>query len=90
MIVTFWTGSHFWEDSLHDGVTALVVRDDQLLGVGDDAALALGPGHDPLEGLLEVDLDDGLAVASRGEDCALVDEVREVRAGPWPTRRKPW
>ena len=69
------------QDPLDDGVTALVVGDDRLLGVRDDPRLALGAGDDPLEGLLEVGHPDDLLVAARGEDRGLVDEVGEVRAG---------
>ena len=52
-----------------------------LLGVGDDPALALRAGDDPLEGLLELGHPDDLLVAPGGEDRRLVDEVREVGAG---------
>ena len=62
-------------------MAALVVGDDQLLGVRDDPALALRPGHDPLDGLLELGHPDELLVAARGEDRRLVDEVGEVGAG---------
>ena len=58
----------------------LVVGDDLLLGVGDDPALALGPGHDPLQGFLELGHADDLLVAPSRQDGCLVDEVGQVRA----------
>ena len=42
------------QDALDDGVAALVVGDDRLLRVADDAALALRAGHDALERLAEL------------------------------------
>src|SRR5258708_32510539 len=39
-----------------------------------------GP-RDLLEGLLEVDLGDDLAVPARGQDRGFVHDVREIRAG---------
>ena len=62
-------------------MAALVVGDDRLLGVADDAALALRAGHDTLERLAELGRADDLLVAPRGEDGRLVDEVGQVRAG---------
>ena len=68
------------QDALDDGVTALVVGDDRLLGVADDAALALRAGDDALERLAELGDGDDLLVAPRGEDGGLVDQVGQVRA----------
>ena len=81
MIVTLATGSHLGRIALDDGVTALVVGDDRLLGVRDDARLALRSGDDPLQGLLELGHADDLLVAPRRQDGRLVDEVGEVGAG---------
>ena len=81
MIVTLFTGIALGQDPLDDGVAALVDGDDPLLGVRDDPALALRAGDDPLEGLVELGHADDLAVAPRGQDGGLVDEVGEVRAG---------
>ena len=69
------------QDALHEGMAALVVGDDGLLLVADDAALALRAGHDALQRLAELRRADGLLVAARGQDGGLVDEVGEVRAG---------
>ena len=83
------------QDALDEGVTALVVGDDRLLGVADDAALALRAGHDALERLAELAGADDLLVAPRGEDGRLVDEVGQVRAarsratgGRWTAGRR--
>ena len=62
-------------------VTGLVVRDDLLLLVGDQAALALRTGDDAVDGLFELDHVDLLLAVTRGEQRGLVDEVGEVGAG---------
>src|SRR5438105_653923 len=64
-----------------EGVAGLVVGDDPLLFLGDDARTALRTKGDLLERLLEVDLADGLLVAARCEDRGLVHDVGQVRAG---------
>src|SRR6266550_7959602 len=64
-----------------EGVAGLVVGHDPFLFLGDDARTALGTKGDLLERLLEVDLADGLFVATRGEDRGLVHDVRQVGAG---------
>src|SRR3954468_19861542 len=73
------------QDALDDGVTALVIGDDRLLGVRDDGGLALGAGDDPLQGFLELGHADDLLVPASREDRRLVDEVGEIRSGE--TRR---
>ena len=79
-IVTLVTGSHFGKHALHDGVAALVVGDDLLLLLGDDAAPALRSGDHAVDRLVELGHADGLLVAARGQDGGLVDEVREIGA----------
>ena len=81
MIVTLLHRVALGQDALHDGVAALVDGDDPLLRVGDDAALALRAGDDPLQGLVELRHADDLAVAPRGQDGGLVHEVGQVGAG---------
>ena len=61
-------------------VAGLVVGDDVLLLLGDDARAPFGTEGDLLERLLEVDLGDDLPVPARGEDRGLVHDVREVRS----------
>ena len=81
MIVTLLDRVALRQDPLDDGVAALVVGDDRLLGVRDDPRLALRAGDDPLERLLELGHPDDLLVAAGRQDRRLVDEVREVGAG---------
>ena len=69
------------QDVADDGVAGLVVRDDLLLVLGDQAALALGTGDDAVDGLFELDHVDLLAAVARGQQRGLVHEVREVGAG---------
>jgi hypothetical protein len=45
------------------------------------ATLALGAGHDPVDGFLDLLHRDGLLVAAGGEQRRLVDRVREIGAG---------
>ena len=59
---------------------AFVDGDDPLFGVGDDAALPLRAGHDPLQGLVELGHADRLAVSPRGQDGCLVHEVGQIGA----------
>ena len=61
-------------------VAHLVEGDGQLLLLADHPALALRAGDDAGDRLLEVVHDDDLAVAARGEDRRLVDQVGEVGA----------
>src|SRR5205814_2362270 len=62
-------------------VAGLVVGDDPLLFLGDDARSPLGTERHLLERLLEVDLRDLLLVAARREDRGLVHDDRQVGAG---------
>src|SRR5438128_9999620 len=59
----------------------LVVGDDILLGLRDHPRLALGPGDDARDGLLELDLTDRVLVAARGKNSGLIDRVDDVGAG---------
>src|SRR6476661_9594397 len=68
------------QDALHDSVAALVVRDDRLLRIRDDARLALRACDDPFQCFLELGHPDDLLVAAGGQDRRLVHEVREVRS----------
>jgi ABC-type dipeptide/oligopeptide/nickel transport system ATPase component len=63
------------------GVPALVVGDDLPFLLGQQHALALRAGGDPVDRLLERGHRDLGSVAARGEQRALVDHVRQVRAG---------
>ncbi len=65
----------------HQGVPALVVGGHLLLFLAHDPALALGPGDDAVDGLLERVVRDGLLVAAGGQQRGLVDDVLEVGAG---------
>ena len=65
----------------HERVTRLVVGDDPLLLVGDDAALALRAGDDPLDRVLELHHVDGLLAVTRGQQRRLVHQVGQVGAG---------
>ena len=60
---------------------ALVVRDHALLALGDQAALAFGPGHHAVDRLLELGQADQLEVVPGGEERGLVHEVGEIGAG---------
>ena len=66
------------EDSLHDGVSALVIRDDLLLFFADDPAAPLRPGDDAIECLAELGHPHGFLVATGGQDRGLVDEVGDI------------
>src|SRR5919112_91034 len=67
--------------ALHDGVSALVVRDDLLLLLRDDPAAALGARDHAVDRLVELGHADALLVTPRREDRGLVDEVRQIGAG---------
>ncbi len=71
---------HVGEHAGDEGVADLVIGGDRLLALGDDAALALGAGDHAVDGLFELVHADGLAVAPRGEDRGLVDQVLQVGA----------
>ena len=62
-------------------VTAFVVGDQAAFLLVHDAALPLGPRHDPVDGFLDLLHGDRLLVPTRGEQRSLVDRVREVGAG---------
>ena len=64
----------------HQRVPGLVVGEDPLLLLADDAAL-LETGDDALQRRLELGLADAVEVAAAGEDRRLVADVREVGAG---------
>ena len=63
----------------HERVAGLVVGEDALLLLGDDAAL-LEARHDPLHCVIEVLLADVPHLDAAGEDGGLVADVREVGA----------
>ncbi len=63
----------------HERVATLVVGEDPLLLLGDDAPL-LEPGDDPLYRRLEVGLADELLLRAAGENGGLVADVGEVGA----------
>ena len=69
------------QDVADDDVAALVVGGDQLLLVAHDQRLALGPGDDPVDGLLELQHADLLQVVAGGEQGRLVEQVGQVGAG---------
>jgi hypothetical protein len=64
-----------------EGVTALVVRGDELLLVLHDARAALRTGDDAVDGLVEGAHVDELRVGARREQRGLVEHVGEVGAG---------
>jgi len=64
----------------HERVPGLVVGEDPLLLLRDDAAL-LEAGDDALHGTLEVVLHDRRALLAAGEDRRLVADVGEVGSG---------
>ena len=59
----------------------LVIGHGQLVALGDDGVLALIAGDDGLDRFLQVALGDGLAARLDGGNRALVDDVRQLRAG---------
>ena len=81
MIEILCTGSVFGQRVRDERVTALVVRDDALLALGDEAAAALGTGHHAVDRLFELRQADELEVVARREQRGLVHEVGEVGAG---------
>ena len=64
-----------------EGVAGLVVGDHLVLAGAADAALALGPKHDAVDGLFELGHADALLVDAGGQDRGLVDQVGQVGAG---------
>ena len=80
-MLILWIGIGVGQHVADERVTGLVVRDDLLLLLGDESALALGTGDDALDGLVELDHVDLLLAVPRGEERRLVHEVREVGAG---------
>src|SRR5438309_1431403 len=64
-----------------EGMPTLVVSRDLLLLLAHDAGLALRPGHDTVDALLERRQRDLLLVAARGEQRGFVDDVGEVGTG---------
>ncbi len=65
----------------HQGVPALVVSDDLALLLRQQHALALRTRSHPVNGLLERGHLDLRLVRPRGQQGALVDHIRQVRAG---------
>ena len=65
----------------HQGMAALVVRDDLARLLVHHAVLALGARHQALHGFVDFGHADDLLVAARGEQSRLVHEVHEVGAG---------
>ena len=63
------------------GVPGFVERDDLALAADQQAALALGAGHDAVDGLFNLRLGDALLAAAGGEDRGLVEQVGKLRAG---------
>ncbi len=57
-----------------------MIRRDELLLVLHDAGAALRAGHHAVDGLIQRAVVDQLRVAARGEQCGLVEHVREVGA----------
>ena len=69
------------EEERRDGVTGLVVRRQAARTLGHDAALLLRT-HDDLEDrLVDIRLHDEAALAARGHDGGLVEEVLQIRTG---------
>src|SRR5215210_3169671 len=64
----------------HERVAHLVVGRDLALLLGEQPRLLLGPGDDAHDALLELLLPDRLPAAPRGQQCRLVDEIRQVGA----------
>jgi hypothetical protein len=64
-----------------EGVTAFVIRDDATFIGVHDPTLALGAGHDAIDGFLDLAQRDGLLRPARREQRGLVDDVGQVRAG---------
>ena len=79
MMVTLWIGVAVRQHVTDDCVTGLVVCDDLLLFVRDQAALALRAGDDAVDALFELDHVDLLLAVTRGQKRRLVDEVRRGR-----------
>ena len=59
-------------------MTTLVVGDDLLLCIGNQAALALWAGHHAIKRLGKLVHANGALAATCGEDRRLVHEVREI------------
>src|SRR5450755_1541766 len=69
-------------DGAHnDSVSNLVIRDDRLLSVGNQAALALGTRHDAQNGLIELRLADHALPIARRQQRGLVQQAGKVSAG---------
>ena len=64
-----------------EGVAALVVRGDLLLGLADDPALAPGTADHPVDGLLQCRAGDDRPVLPGSQQRGLVDDIGEVGAG---------
>jgi hypothetical protein len=68
------------EHVTHQSVPGLVVGDDLLLFLADDAALSLRPRDDTVNRFVELGHLYFLLAAPRRQDGAFVDQVRQVRA----------
>src|SRR5918995_2916574 len=65
-------------------VATLVIRDHALLALAHDARLAFGTGHNAIDRFLDLLRPDHPLAPARGEECRLVDDVRQIGAGePW-------
>ena len=79
-MVTFWTGSASGMAVHHHRVTGLVIGNDALLFVTDQAGLAFRSHHNALDGFFQFRLADGLLVAAGSQDGGFVDQVFQVSA----------
>ena len=70
-----------FEEPSSDGVTGLVVGDSPLLLGLEDVRLLLQAGHHPLDGGLEVLVDDGVGELPGGDQGGLVGHVGDVGSG---------
>src|SRR5579859_953760 len=69
------------QSARHQRVPNLVVGGDRLFALADDAALALWPGNDAINGLFHLAHTDGALAAAGSQNGGLVEQVLKVGAG---------
>ena len=67
------------QDVANQGVSSLMVGDNLLLFLANNATLALWPRDHPVHRLIELRHLDFLLTAARSENSAFIDQVRQVR-----------